>query len=335
MISLPSIPLAKEYIDKMTPEQKVLTKCINSIELDNDDENTLRECIAFYKGVFPLLKSIDLASLNEDQINILESYLNQVFSFEITVTNLVDFNLLFRVSVISESFLEKGKVRTPKYLTYPPLEIVKSNGVYNRANSFSRTVFYASFYENVALRETKLKVGDRIIISTWRNITNLPFNSYAIANSNVNNEGVSKATQSLLELREKLHPLFAELMNIVLAFLASEFVKEIEFKSAKKYEYLYSAYFSEKILSLHSEENPEASIDFIIYPSVAWKHVHDNVAVHPDSVDRKLKLIQVREFDVISTNYDIELEPDETPVQLKFIRNSDWIEKDMIVWDDD
>ncbi len=335
MIKLPEIPQVKNYVNGKTIEQSVLIKCINKIELDNSDESTLRECIGFYKEVFPLLKSIDLANLNDDQISILKSYLNQVFSFEITVTNPIDFKHLFRVSIVRDSFLEKGKIRSPKYLTYPPLEIVKSNGVYNRANSFNKTVFYASFYKNVALRETKPKVGDRIIVSTWRNITGRPFNSYAIANSHVKNEGVSKAKQALQELGEKIHPLFAELINIVLDFLASEFVKEIDFKSAKKYEYLYSAYFSDKILSLYSEEHSEATIDFIIYPSVAWKHIHDNVAVHPNTVNRKLKLIEVKEFNVISANYEKELEVNESPVQLELIRDSDWIEKDMIVWNDD
>ena len=331
----PEIPLVKSYVDGETPEQKVLDKCINNIGLDIYDEDTLRKCIEFYQRVFPILKSIDLGSLDDEQINVLKSYLNQVFSFEITVTNPIDFEHLFRVSIVRDSFLEKGKIRSPKYLTYPPIEIVKSNGVYNRANSFNRTAFYASFCENVALRETKPNVGDRIIISTWRNITGLPFNSYTIANSNVRNEGVSKATEALQELGEKIPPLFAELMKIVLAFLASEFVKEIEFISAKKYEYLYSAYFSDKILSLYSEENPEATIDFIIYPSVAWKHVHDNVAIHPDIVNRKLKLVEVREFNVISTNYEKELEINENPVELELIRSSDWIEKDDILWDDE
>jgi hypothetical protein len=334
MIELPEIPKVKSYIDDMTQEQKVLAKCVKNSELTEGEESTLIECIEFYKLVFPILKSIDLSRLNDSQVQFLKSYLNKVFSFEITVTNPVHFEVLFRVSIVQDSFLEKGKVRNPKYLTFPPLEIVKSKGVYNRANSCNKTVFYASFYENVALRETKPKAGDKVIISNWHNITGNPFNSYAITNSNVNNQGVSTATQSLQLLKGKVHPLFAELMNIALTFLASEFVKEIEFKSKKKYEYLFSAYFSDKILSLSNTINPETNIDFIIYPSVAWKHIHDNLAIHPDSV-RKLKLIQVKEFDVISTNYDVELEPKENPVQLNFIRNSDWVEKEMIVWDDD
>lgn len=335
MISLPTIPPTKRYVDKMTLEQKILAKCINHIDLNVNEEKALKECIQFYKTVFPLLKSIQLSNLQDEQVNTLKEYLNNVFSIEITVTNAIDFDLLFRVSIISDDFLEKDKVRNPGYLTYPPLELVKKKQQYNRANSYNKTVLYASFYEHVALRETKPKVGDRIIISKWKNISKKPFNSYAIAYSDVNNEGVSKATKSLHELKGKVHPLFEEIMKLILAFLASEFVKDTQFKNPKKYEYLYSAYFSDKILSLYSDETPEAKIDFLLYPSVAWKHVHDNVAIPPEIVNEKLKLFEAKEFIVKSTYYDKELNLNETPVELELLRESDWIETDLIIWNDD
>ena len=54
---------------------------------------------------------------------------------------------------MKESFLEDGKVRDPKYIMHPPVEVLQAFGLYNRASSPNLTVFYASFHETVALHE--------------------------------------------------------------------------------------------------------------------------------------------------------------------------------------
>jgi len=335
IFDLPDTPKSKRYVDDMTPEQKVIMKCINQEKLTNVDESVLQESIDFYKKVFPKLNEINLKVISKENVSELKDYLDKIFNFNITISNDIHFEILFRVSFIKPEFTEKGKVRNPKFLKHPPIEVVEEMGVYNRANSDKKTVFYGSFYENVALRETKPNVGDKIIISTWRNISGRPFNSYPITNSEINNEGVQKATKAFKETKEVNNPLFGEIMDLTLGFLASEFVKDAEVKNEKRFEYLFSAYFADKILTPFIEGDPTPNLDFIIYPSVAWKHEHENVAITPNAVENKLKLIKLIEYEVLETHYDLNLKKDEMPVKLKYIREADWIEKDLIIWEDE
>lgn len=335
IFDLPDIPNSKKYIDDMTPEQHAMLKCINKEKLTNEDEAILQESIDFYKKVFPKLKEIDLKIITKEQSSDLAKYLDNVFNFKIYVSNNIHFEILFRVSFVRENFKEKGKVRNPSYLKYPSLQIVKNSGIYNRANTDNKTVFYASFFENVAIRETKPQVGDRIIISIWKNISGKPFNSYPITNSSIVNESVQKATKAFKETKDVNNPLFGEILDINLAFLASEFVKETEIKSKERFEYFYSAYFADRILSPFREGDPTPNIDCIIYPSVAWKHQHENLAVIPESVDKKLRLIKAIEYIVDETYYDKDLSKDELPVKLTYVREANWIENDLIIWEDE
>lgn len=335
VFDLPEIPESKQYVDKMTPEQHAIMKCINQETLSHKEELILKEAIEFYKKTFPELKKINLEIIKKEEVKELKKYLDKVFNFDIAIANDIHFNILYRVSFVREEFTEKGKVRNPKFLKYPPIEIVKDKGVYNRANTNEKTVFYASFYENVAVRETKPNVGDRIIISTWRNISGKPFNSYPIVNADVKNEGVKRGTKAFKETIAVNNPLFGEILNLNLGFLASEFVKDCEIKNEKRYEYLYSAYFADKILSPFNEGDPTPNIDFIIYPSVAWKHQRENVAIIPNSVDKKLKLIKAVEYLVVKTYYNQQIEENGMPVKLKFVREANWIEDDLIIWEDE
>jgi hypothetical protein len=317
IFDLPNLPKSKEYVDKMTPEQIAVDKCTKKAPLTDADKAALKESIVFYKDVFPKLQSIDLNTISSDEVIELRAYLDKVFNVEVMVFNDVQFDLLYRVTIVAEDFREKGKVRDTKYLKYPPLDIVVKKGVYNRANSHEKTVFYASFFENVALRETKPKVGEQIIISTWKNITGKPFNSYPITNSNVDNKGAKIATEAFKRTKEQNDNLFWELTNQILGFLASEFVKDCEILNDNRYEYLYSSYFADKVLAPFNEEDPTPNYDFVIYPSVAWQHKHDNVAIIPDSVNNKLKPIKAVEYIVEETFYEKDLKEDDMPVKIK------------------
>lgn len=334
IFDLPEIPKSKQYVEKMTPEQMAIHKCVMHQSLNSEDEIILNESIEFYKLAFPKLKQIDLSIIADDEVVILKSYLKQVFNLIITISNDLHFEILFRVSLVKEQFLEKGKVRNPSFLSFPPIDLVKKAGVYNRANSCDKTAFYASFYKNVAIRETKPQKEQRIIISAWRNITGKPFSSYPISNAPIKHRGVEKATKALKELEAEINPLFAEIMDLIIGFLASEFVKDCAIIHPKKYEYLYSAFFADQILTEREETEYIKNTDFIIYPSVAWKHKHENVVVTPMSID-KLKLFHAEEYIVEETYYEKELELTEMPAKLKFVREAHWIEEDLIIWEDE
>lgn len=333
--NLPPIPVCKIFTSEVTSEQEALVKCMSRKTLNDNDVIALKDAITFYKQLFPLLKAIDLSIISLEEAEDLKKYLGVVFNFNLMVSNDINFEFVFRISIIKDSFREKGKVRTPTYLKYPPLSLVKKVGVYNRANTNNKTVFYASFLEHVALRETKPQKGDKIILSVWKNITGKSFNSYPISNSAVANEGVQKATKAFQETKETIHPLMGEIMDLHFSFLASEFVKNSPIVNPKRLEYLYSAYFADRLLAPLKEGDPSPRYDFIIYPSVAWKHQHENIAMTDEALDTKMRIIHAVEYEVEDTFYDRELTLEEMPAKLRFIREAHWFEKDLIIWEDD
>ena len=333
---LPEVPPCKIYHSNMqtNPEQDAILKCLELKTLSTEEESNLKEAISFYKEVFPALQAIELSTLTYEEAEEIKQYLSKVINFNLMVFNDVNFEVIFRISIIKESFRIKGKVRDPKYLRYPDLNIIKESKVYNRANTCDTTVFYASFLENVALRETKPQKGQKIILSIWKNKTGKPFSSYPITNASVNNQWIQKSTKAFKETKEANHPLFAEIMDLNLSFLASEFIKDCRITNQYRLEYLYSAYFAERILSPLREDDPVADFDFIIYPSVAWKHREENIAMTTTAFSR-LELVLAKEYEVQETFYHLELPIETCPAKLKFIRAANWFEKDLIIWEDE
>ena len=106
-------------------------------------------------------------------------------------------------------------------------------------------------------------------------------------------------------------------------------------KNANRLEYLYSAYFADRLLSPLREGDPTPNYDFIIYPSVAWEHKHENVAMTPDALENKMKLIHAIEYEVLDTEYDWTVDMDHMPVKMKLIREAKWFENDLIIWEDE
>ncbi len=334
--NLPSIPDCKKYYsDYSNPENDVILKCSNKEVLTADDEAVLNEAVEFYQIAFPALQAITLADITLEESEHLISYLNVIFTIAFPIGNDLLIEKVFRVSNIEDSFIEKGKVRNPKFLTYPPLDCVKKSKRYNRANSFSKTVFYASFKENVAIRETRPQKGKKIIISTWQPTSNDFFNSYPITNSEVNNQQVQKSTTAFKKTISAYHPLLAKIMDLNIGFLASEFVKDCQIKNDNRLEYLYSAYFADKTLVEYPKNLNMQNFDLIIYPSVAYKHLEENIAMFPSSVETKMKIIYAAEYEVEETFYDTDLEINSPPAKLKFIREATWFDKDQIIWEDD
>lgn len=333
--NFPAIPQSKVFGEKFTPEQEALDNYYTNFKFSDADELIMKECIEFYKVAFTYLKSLPLTDFNEEDVKTVWKYLDNVFNFKIVIHNDIKFNVVFRVTILHDKFREKGKVRNPKFLYNPPLNVNKERGIYNRCNSPNSTIFYAAFDENVALRETKPQKNDLIILSHWKNKTQGSFISYPISNATItNNIGNTKATNALEKSMENRHPLLKEHSKLILDFLASEFVKDKEVTSEKKYEYLFSAYFSEHILKENNPKDPTPNIDFIIYPSVAYKHFEDNICV-PERTLHRLEPFYLQEFQVIETHYEKPLTLQEFPADLKLIREATWITKDQIIWEDE
>ena len=314
---------------------------VHQKEISIEEEEILRESIAFYKEVYAYFKSIDLSELSDNEASELLQYMHKVFNTEIFVQNNVRFESVFRVSAVSEAFLAKGKVRDLNFLKEPPLKLIKDRGVHGRANLPNSTVFYCAISPGIALFETKPKIGDRIIIGQWTHKADEPFVMYPITNSkNIRTKELDKATSAFQDRMEFNHPLFAEILDLYFDFVSAEFLKDMEVLSEKKYEYLFSSYFADMVLKntfkpLEDPLEPLKHYDAIIYPSIASKYATENLAVVPSSV-KKLKPESFTDSTVLTLNdsgqtlYGYRL-----PFTLEINRTSYWVEDDLVMWDDD
>lgn len=336
--SLPPIPNSKLFIDNVTTEERIaVSHCLTNKSPDEKYLSIVKSTIEFYKKCFTHLKQIDLCNLTDSQHESLLEYLNLVLNTSPIINNDVAVELIYRVTIVREKFLENGKIRDTKFLSYPPLEVVIENGVYNRANTPSATLFYASLLPQVAIRETHPSEGQRIILSTWQNKSQKSLNAYPIClTGGIQNEYADRNNYAFEEICKALHPTIAEWMECFFSFFSSEFIKESAPTSPKRYDYLFSALFSDRLLQPFPENSNMASFDCIVYPSVAWNHIPDNLAIIPDVINKNIySLINAKEYVVLDTWYDKKIDLSQYPANLKFIRQSVAFENNHIYWNDD
>lgn len=337
---LPEIPACKKYInDLFTPEILIITKCKDGHALNSSEKAVLKEAIEYYKSLFPILSKINLATIDLEQAQILMKYLHHVFNILLIQQKDHQFNFLYRVTIVKDGDRKAGKIREPDKLTHPPLKIIQEKQLFNRCSTSNSTLFYASFYKNVALMEMKPEKGKNIIISKWQNpFPEKKYVFFEIPNADVNNPTIIEAKESYKHHLEGKDPLYQELLNLTTAFIASEFTKEISNENERnpnRLEYLFSAFVSDRLLKPPPQNDEITPNDLILYPSVAWKHKQENVAVNPN-VHKLLKLVKTVEYEVIATSYDKnDLELKEMPADLKEIRRSWGITDNDIIWNDD
>jgi hypothetical protein len=336
--SLPPIPSSKLFIDNVTTEERIaISHCLTNNPPDEKHLSTIKSTIDFYKKSFTHLKQIDLRSLTDNQHEKLLDYLNFVLNTSPIINNDVTAEYIYRVTIVRDNFLENGKLRDTKFLSYPPLDIVIKNGVYNRANSSATTLFYASLMPQVAIRETHPSEGYRIVLSTWQNKSQKPLKAYPIClTGGIHNEYADRNNYAFEEICKTLHPTIAEWMECFFSFFSSEFIKESEPTSPKRYDYLFSAFFSDRLLQPFPENSNMSSFECIVYPSVAWNHIPDNLAIIPEVIKKNIySLIDAKEYVVLSTWYDKKIDLNQYPAGLKLIRQSVAIENNRIRWNDD
>lgn len=347
--NFPKLPKSKIYNaeTEITPEQFALMKLLNSESINELETEDIEEAIKFYKECFPYLQSIPLSNLTELDTDELRKFLHEAINFHINIENDITFSFLFRVTKVKEEFLENAKLRNPEYIIFPNLELVKALGLYNRASSPNATVFYASFFENVALHETRPQVGDRIIITTWKNVTQKKFTVFPIANNEtVKNKMLEHSTAAVKMLGQRANPLLFGVLDLYLLFLSSEFVKSENINSAKRYEYFFSAYFGDMILNKNQVTSDKykpkinkgkkmGDFDAILYPSVAFNHKEENLAVSPDSMLKNLHPIHVEDCIVEETYYDKVMDKDVSPIKKRILRTVTNITDNKFIWSDD
>jgi hypothetical protein len=333
VLTFPELPSQKMFGEQTTPEQDTLMYYFQNGTFLHNHESIISECTNFYRESFKFLRSIPLSTCTLEEIHLIKDFLKSVYQFQIIMQNDIQFRIVFRVTAIRDEFLEEGKVRKTRFLNNPPVEILQELNRYGRCNSPDFSVFYCSFYENVAIRESMPPAGAKIILTIWENCSGEKFVSFPISNSGItHNEGCLKATEAFEKQFAPHHPLFRDFFWQHLNFLAEEFIKSDKVVSSNKFEYLYSAFFSEFIFK-NNPRDSSANFDMILYPSVAFEHYEDNACISPHSM-HKLRPVFAREFEIQETYYQHSVAKNIPPVKMKEIRHSTSI-TDTITWNDD
>lgn len=337
-MQFPQIPTHKKYgKNDLTPEQLALQEALDKGEVSKKAEKILRECRDFYLKSYKFLRKINLSKITSSEADAIKKFLDELLNFQGIIRNDLHFKYVYRITIVDDLFLEDDKVRNSEFLGYPPLDIIKKRGVYNRANTPNSTVLYCSFHPNIALLEIKPKVGQRIIITEWFKESDEPFNSYPILKRGMDvNEGLVKASKAFDKTMAHENLYFRSILNQYFQFIGSEFVKDTPIISPQKFEYLYSAYFADKVLeNKFAVGDPTPHYDCIIYPSIAATHLTDNLAIHPESA-KKLKPVFMEDCIVINTRYDdFDLTSDKSVIDRHILRSAEAIDKGRIIWSDD
>ena len=140
---LPTIPESKRWTDNhWTPEQDITRRLIEKESVTDGDLKTLGQAIEFYNELIPKLKSIDIGSLNSSELNELTGYFEYAFNHILMVRNDLHVTSFFRLVKNSSVPTEKGKIRDKKYLTYPPIELVKKKEM-NSIELTLQTIIYS------------------------------------------------------------------------------------------------------------------------------------------------------------------------------------------------
>lgn len=336
MNELPALPVSKQYHAQYTEEIYTVNRYCNKEAPTLHDENVLKECISFYKSCIDKLRQVNLCSLSDDQALRLLDYLARAFTVQVNLYNEIETGDLYRVTVVAPEFREAGKIREAAFLSAPPVEVNRKRGVYGRANTPETTVFYASTLPNVAVRETKPKPGARIVLTKWNCGAGVKLNAYPLTlTAGISNEFSNRASYAFEELCKTVDPLYGEYMECLLSFLGNEFIQENPSLSKNGYEYLYSSFFAERLLSEMPKGSPVKTFDCIVYPSVAWNHVPDNFAIRTEVIEKHYTITSAQEFIVHNTWYDRDIQSIQLPAQLELVRTLKEVKHGHISWDDD
>ncbi|MEJ2901628.1 hypothetical protein WAE58_04305 [Pedobacter panaciterrae] len=316
---LPEIPVEKRYAEvSSTPEQKITQKIFKGSAISPTEEQTLKTCLKYYNTLIPLLKELRFKDFDSQELADFKDYYYYAFNSLSLISNGVTVSDLYRVvKNISYALPNYKSICETKYLTYPPLDVVKKNNVYNRANNPNFNLFYGADSINSALRELHPEKGEIVTVGIWtalypeKEIICFPI-THGTGARLVHPQLESLHTE-FQKLKTKPHQsLLIEYFDTILDFLADEFSKPI----SDPRDYYLSALYAEQIFEL---EDPNWTYNGIYYPSVQNKFKYFNVAVRPDYFDNNFALRKIIEIGVGETFYNQDIEY-RHPEEITFIK---------------
>jgi hypothetical protein len=250
-----------------------------------------KEEVERFKELLKYLKQLSedgITPLIEKQLLTMLDYLIPFFSHLVLTDIFPEVNRL----TINKNILGSNKrIYDIKYLKYPPADKVTK---YGRCNFPKQSVLYCSFLNMTAMNETQPRVGDLVTETVWRVKKNQTLTFCPIFKNQPTDEGKLNINtfniNKLYTKKIKDYPEFIrQQIDNLIQFVADTFTKRV--KPNSNLDYLFSAYFSNKILN----EFENSSIEAIYYPSVKDKLSFENLAIKPTVFDSKYELVKVSE----------------------------------------
>ena len=301
---LPEIPEHKRFTGEtpFTVEQFISHKLHMKQSIDESEQRIFEELSAFYVELNEKLKTINYSNFTSDDLVAFENYVFYAFNFVALISNDLTINKVFRAVTNDLVLDENQRITNIKYLKYPSLDIVKSKGLFNRANTSKSTVFYSADSIDAALKEARPVLNKLVTVGIWVPNKVKTFVSYPIIHHEeaiVANKNVAKAFENAKVEENSYHPLFLKYTHYFIKLLAREYAKP----ALSKFEYLISALFSERIFETN-DLNPAFNFECILYPSVGNELQTENIAIKPNVLDTDFRLTKVLEFEIEETYYD-------------------------------
>ncbi len=310
--TLPEIPIYKRWDNKnpenrYTPEQEISYKLLSGIQISEEEKQAFTELSNFYYTLNVELKKLEYSSFTPTDFENFKNYILYAFNYQAVVNNSLTIFHTYRLVVNEFASNKNERIHNIKYLKHPDLELVKKINKYNRANTPNSNIFYSTDCMDSALKEIRPPINKLITFGIWKpKTTKNTFISYPISHIDEAydvNDGVAKSTR-VFEDKLKNNELLQNYMRFYLQLLGREYSKPVN----HHYEYLISAFFSERIFDLRKIASPEWRYDCIIYPSVGNKYKTDNIALFPDVIENEFKLERVVEMEIEESFYDNDYE---------------------------
>ena len=294
--NLPEIPIHKHWLEdgRTTPEFLAHQK-LGKENLTVADLKVFWDITDFFKELNRLLPSVKYTEFSEQDFINFRNYI--LFAFNMTGVMWDDLTIyqMYRLVVNEEvnPCYPSSSLTHIDQLSYPKLDIVKRNGLYNRANTPNSTVFYSCESIDTALREKQPKSNKLVTVGVWKPKKISPtehklFITYPISESDEAmkvNDGVRAATLAGRN-RFKNTGAYAEYILSFNKVLGREFTKKIDrTKINSQFEYYLSGVFSEQLL-IQSDIPNFVNYDCINYPSVENNYCTDNFAFRTDVIHK-------------------------------------------------
>lgn len=218
--------------------------------------------------------------------------------FDIRIPRLVIHNIthplkLYRVRAFPQGSVED--ISDPRTFSYPPTEKAKT---FQRASIPYHPVFYGAFDGKTAFEELKfngnetIKRGDTIFLSEWSIKEGSKYNLAQLTLPEI-----SENEQLYADLTKKVYSEITRIFENESQVFAEEqkFLYEQASKIFLSGPYIQSGVLAHEIL-YKTPEIQGLKIDGILYPSCSNNFRSINCALHPDFVDKSLKLESIRKL---------------------------------------